>query len=226
MIKEVLKYVKENEKIKDIEPNVSIGRNLLKAEDGDEIIDLMIEKPLRKACKIFRAKGIETVMSSANRKNVLPQGVKPTEKEDVRGKEYFLDSPTFEDAGKGYAWIMLNWDSLSKTNRDILFLLEERKGNNGDNVGEKRVWFIDGGTLLLSFREEREDNESNKRFEEKSFHLRYNDRYPDSVVILRMPITEETTVEEVETYFVQLAEMLKQQEIERNEKEDKIIGRF
>ncbi len=41
-----------------------------------------------------------------------------------------------------------------------------------------------------------------------------------------MPITEETTVGEVEMYFVQLAEMLKQQEIERTEEEDKIIGRF
>ncbi len=195
MIKDILKYVKvknkklsqkeKNQRIKDIEPNASIGRNLLKAEDGDEIIDLIVEKPLRKACKIFRAKGIETVMSSANRKNVLPQGVKPTEKEDVRGKEYFLNRPTFEDAGKGYAWIMLNWDSLSKANRDILFLLEERKGNNGDNVGEKRVWFIDDGrSLLLICRRESEDNETNRKFKERSFSLSYNDRYPDNVVIL------------------------------------------
>lgn len=106
--KELNVRLERKEKIKDIKPNASIGRNLLKAEDGDEIIDLMIEKPLRKACKIFRNKGIETVMSSANRKNVLPYGVKPTEKEDVRGREYYLDSPTYEDAGKGYAWIMLN----------------------------------------------------------------------------------------------------------------------
>ena len=46
MIKDILKYVKvknkklsqkeKNQRIKDIEPNASIGRNLLKAEDGDE----------------------------------------------------------------------------------------------------------------------------------------------------------------------------------------------
>lgn len=105
--------------------------------------------------------------------------------------------------------------------------MEKRKGSNGDNVGEKRVWFVDGRSLLSICRKEREDNKTNRKFEKRSFHLRYNsDRYPDSVVMLRMPITEETTVEEVETYFVQLAEMLKQQEIERTDKENEIIDRF
>lgn len=214
--------MKPDRLMKDIEPNRSIGRNLLKVKDGDEIIDLIVEEPLRKACKVFRNKGIETVMSSANKNNILIKGTRPIEKEDVQGREIYLDRPTFEDAGKGYAWIMLNWDSLSKTNQDLLFLLEQRKGSNGDNIGEKRVWFIsDSVWRLKKVIEEKDD--AIRKFEEYSFSLGYNDRYPDRVVMLRMPVTEETTVTDVETYFLKLAEMFKQQEIEKNDKEENSV---
>lgn len=44
----------------------------------------MIELPLRQACVIFKEKGIETVMSSANKNNVLSRNKKRVEREDVR----------------------------------------------------------------------------------------------------------------------------------------------
>ena len=54
-----------------------------------------------------------------------------------------------------------------------------------------------------------------KKFEEHSFILRYNsDRYPKKVVFLRMPISNETTVMDVERYFEKLTEKLKQQQKE------------
>lgn len=205
--------------IKDIEPNGSIGRNLLKENNPDEIIDSIVEEPLRKACKIFRSKGIETVMSSANKNNILKPGEKPTEKEDVEGKHFYLNSPTFEDAGKGYAWIMLNYAGLSPENQDILFLLSERKGPNGENIGERIVWFIRAFTSGL-FWETSDISEAEKRFDDSSIILRYNDRYPDRNVVLRMPITDATTVEEVERHFVQLAELLKQQELKKDKKKE------
>jgi len=58
-----------------------------------------------------------------------------------------------------------------------------------------------------------EKDERLTRFEEKSIILSYNNRYPVNVVIIRMPINSETTVGEVEDYFVKFAEILKQQEI-------------
>ena len=207
--------------IKDIEPNGSFGRNLLKEKNPDEIIDAIVEEPLRKACKIFRSKGIETVMSSANKNNVLKPGEKPKEKEDVIGREMYLNRPTFEDAGRGYAWVMLNYNSLSPQNKDMLFLLEQRKDPNGENIGERIVWFIyDWVGKLLSFDSLDNKSEAEKRFDARSFALAYNDRYPDRTVILRMPVTEETTVEEVERHFVQLAELFKQQELEKPPREE------
>lgn len=218
-VKNGLKKSNPNKRIKDILPNKSIGMNFLKVKDTDEIIDQIVEEPLRKACKIFRAKGIETVMSSANMENVLKSGTKPTEKEDVKGKHLFLNAPTFNDAGKGYAWIMMNYDNLSSENQELLFSLESRKDENGENIGEKLVWFV-SGSMYFDFDWEsgeaaEEGKDAIKKFEERSFILGYNDRYPKRVVILRMPITEGSTLEEVEAYFANLAEMFKQQDIEK-----------
>ena len=39
--------------------------------------------------------------------------------------------------------------------------------------------------------------------------------YPKSAVFLRMPLTEETTVEEVDSYFTKLAESFKEQKMEK-----------
>ena len=66
--------------ITDIEPIDKWGKNLLTEKDPDKVIDDIIEEPLRKACKVFRKKGIKTVMSSANKNNVLKEGEHPIEK--------------------------------------------------------------------------------------------------------------------------------------------------
>ena len=50
------------------------------------------------------------------------------------------------------------------------------------------------------------------KFDEKKIILGYNDGlYPRQTVMLRMPINEETTVEEVDSYFSKLAESFKTQ---------------
>ena len=73
--------------ITNIEPIDKWGKNLLNEEEhtAEELIDTIIEEPLRAACKIFREKGIQTVMSSANKNNVLKEGEQPVEKHDVYG---------------------------------------------------------------------------------------------------------------------------------------------
>ncbi len=84
-----------NRKISEICAIREYGINLMKRKGADEIIDQIVEEPLRKACKELRRKGIETVMSSANRDNLLKDEEKALEKEDVNGKQYLLDAPTY-----------------------------------------------------------------------------------------------------------------------------------
>ena len=218
--------------IKEIEPIDKPGINLLKEYDAKSIIDQIVELPLRKPCKILLEKGIHTMMSSANKTNVLKNGEKPIEKEDIYNSVF--DMPLFTEAGKGYAWIMLDFESLSDENKDFLFSMEERKDQNGNKVGEKAIWFahpfevgsIEYGLRIGKYTYEElkecipEDqipanislDERLVEFEKRHIVLVY---YPDigstQAVILRMPINEQTTVQEVEEYFSNFALNFKNQ---------------
>lgn len=208
--------------INEIEPinNATIDLN------DDCKIDEIIELPLRKACKIFKQKGIETVMSSANKNNILESNEKSIEKEDVCN---INNNYNFLSAGKGYAWIMINFNTLSTLNKNILFNLEK--------ISEKLVWFVhpfkmngniefdlkigkysyDYLNLFLSDEEipkNIEIDESLIEFEKRCIILFYPwAESSTEVVILRMPINNTTTLEEVEQYFVELANIFKSQQI-------------
>ena len=197
--------------IREVEPNDYRGINLLNIDKPESLMERIIELPLINACKIFKNKGIETVMSSANKNNLLKPGEKPKEKEDVYsdGQQWLLNHPIYEDAGRGYAWIMLNFQTLSEENREWLFSLEERKGENGEPIGEKAVWFIEPNAFgKFNSR----NGIKSEKFDQKKIILGYNDGlYPRQTVILRMPINDTTTVEDVDNYFSKLAESFKTQ---------------
>ena len=172
--------------IREIEPIGSLGQSVVNKENSDELIDKMLELPVRQACRVWKEKGIETVMSSANKNNVLREGKKRLEKEDVRDKEFYLDSPTFKDAGRGYAWIMLNFDSLSCQNKTLLFHLEQKKDEEGNAIGEKAIWFMRGSPTYLSdlfasqskfqkqkSTENKEEKALSDEFEKRHFVLSY-----------------------------------------------------
>lgn len=222
--------------IRDIEPNSSIGINLLNKANSQELIDRIIEEPLKKPCKDFYRKGIRTVMSSANKNNIVPKGKKPKKKADVAGRDqyFFLDPPTFEDAGVGYAWIMIDFDTLSSENKKIILELEAREDSDGNKVGEEAIWFVHPTTMgnidykmktgrfdyrLLDIPvaedekpiERIEPDPQYIQYEDKAIILAYNDRYPVNTVILRRSIDENTTIEEVEEYFCKISELLKNQ---------------
>lgn len=220
--------------LKDIEPIGKPNVNLLD-NDANDIIDEIIELPLRKACKIFREKGIETVMSSANKNNLLKDGEKKVEKEDIYGSfEKLFEGHTFLEAGKGYAWITINFDTLSFENKNFLFDLES-------SIGEKLIWFVhpfemtdkieyalrigkyDYAFLKQFFSDEEipkdiEIDEMLIEFEKRHVVLLYP--WLDSstqAIFLRMPINHETTVEEVEEYFSTLANQFNsQKDIKKN----------
>lgn len=217
--------------IKEIEPIGIFGQSVVNEANSDELIDEMLELPVREACRVFKEKGIETVMSSANKNNVLSEGQKRLEKEDVRDKEFYLNGPTFEDAGKGYAWIMLNFDSLSCQNKELLFHLEQKKNEDGKATGEKAIWFMRGRHDFFdifapsreyqkqkSF-ENKEEKALSDEFEKRHFVLSYAcDYYPKRVVTIRMPISEQTTVEEVDDFFTNFARSFHTQEKQKEQK--------
>lgn len=191
--------------ISEIKPIGDRGINFLNIDSSEKTIDRMVELPLKNACKIFKRKCIETVMSSANQNNLLQQGEIPFEKEDLLKVQEPGVRPSYEMAGKGYAWIMLNFDTLSDENKKWLFSLEEKKNENEEKVGEKAIWFAHPYSLPKHLQKSEE-------FEKRSVLLTYHDGlYPKSVAILRMPLKEGSTVEEVDEYFSKLAESFKDQ---------------
>ena len=65
-------------------------------------------------------------MSSANKNNIVKKNKKRVNKVDVLKKAEQNKIQTFLQAGKGYAWIMLNYNTLSDENRKIVFGLLSR----------------------------------------------------------------------------------------------------
>lgn len=200
--------------VKEIKPIGKVGKNLLENKDADTIIETIIEKPLQKACKQFKNKNIETSMSSANKNNVLKKNEKRVNKVDVIEKRKTSKWQTFLRAGKGYAWIMLNYNTLSDENREVLFNIEEE-------LGEDSVWFVQSNytEFMNSVRkpfklkplvEEYHDKYAEK-FKEKEVIIMYNNKYPRRSAFIRMPIDENTKVEDVENYFDEITSKFKVQ---------------
>ncbi len=200
--------------VKEVKPIDKFGKNLLQEQDANSIIETIIEKPLQSACKQFKEKNIETSMSSANKNNIVKKNKKRVNKVDVLKKAEQNKIQTFLQAGKGYAWIMLNYNTLSDENRKILFDLE-------DQLGEDSIWFVKSNyvefmnAIRKPFRlkplVETFDDKYAQEFKSKQLVLMYNQRYPRRSVFIRMPIDENTKVEEVETYFNEITSKFKAQ---------------
>lgn len=181
-----------------------VGKNLLENKDANEIIELIIEKPLQKACKECKEKNIETVMSSANKNNIIKKGKKRINRKEVieDAKKHKIQS--FTEAGKGYAWLMINYNTLSDENRKILFELEKA-------LGEDTIWFVKSNyvdamnairkRLKMKLMVETFNDKYADKFKERQLLLMYNNNYPRRCVFIRMPIDEKTKVEDVEEYF-------------------------
>lgn len=191
-----------------------VGKNLLENKNADEIIEIIIEKPLQKACKECKKKNIETVMSSANKKNIVKNNKKRIDKKDVVEKIKQHKMQNFMQAGKGYAWLMLNYNTLSDENREIIYSLEKE-------LGEDVIWFVKENftdTMNLIRKRlkikpiiQKFDDKYANQFKEKQLLLMYNNKYPTRNVFIRMPIDENTKVEEVEEYFSKIISKLVKQ---------------
>lgn len=197
--------------VSEVKPIGKVGKNLLKSKNADEIIEAIIEKPLQKACKLCKNKQIETSMSSANKKNIVKANKKVVNKKDIIEMNKKGKYPTFIQAGKGYAWIMLNYNTLSDENRKVLFALE-------NSLGEDTIWFVKScyvetmnklrKVLKIKPLVENFDDAFAEEFKKRQLLLMYNNKYPRRSVFIRMPINETTTVEQVEEYFTHIINKL------------------
>ena len=200
--------------VKDIKPIGKVGRNLLKDKNADDKIELIIEEPLRKACKTCKDKNIETVMSSANRKNILKENETRINKKEVQKMAETKLLQSFSIAGKGYVWLMINYNTLSDENRQILFNLEKE-------IGEDAIWFAKSSynefknSIRRFFRLKPSVETFNDKyadeFKEKQVLLMYNNKYPRRSVFLRMPVDQNTTQKDVEDYYDAVLNKLKKQ---------------
>lgn len=191
-----------------------VGKNLLDNKDAEEIIEIIIEKPLQKACKECKEKNIETVMSSANKNNIVRKNKKRIDKKDIIEKIKQHKMQNFMQAGKGYAWLMLNYNTLSDKNKEIIFSLEEE-------LGEDVIWFVKENftdsmnvirkRLKMKPMIQKFDDKYTDKFQEKQLLLMYNNKYPTRNVFIRMPINENTKVEDVEKYFSKIISKLVKQ---------------
>ena len=190
--------------ISEVKPIGKIGKKILENEDSNSIIEKIIEKPLQNACKLCKEKNIETVMSSANKNNIAKTSKEIVDKNKIMQILEKSKLQNFEQAGKGYAWIMINYATLSDENKEVLFSLE-------NELGEDVIWFVKSSYVdtmnfirrKIGLKEIKEifDDKYAKEFEKRQIKLAYNNKYPRRTIFIRMPINSKTTVDEVEKYF-------------------------
>ena len=196
--------------VSQIKPIGKVGKNLIETKNSDELIKLIIEKPLQKACKKCKEKNIETVMSSANKNNALSK--KRINKKDILKNTSKMQN--FFELGKGYAWIMINYNTLSDENRKILFSLEKELGE--DTICFVKSNYVEVINPIRKFFKLKELTEIfndtyAEKFKENQILLMYNNKYPRRSVFIRMPTDEATTVEDVELYFDKIIDRLSKQ---------------
>lgn len=200
--------------ISEIKPIGKFGKNMLENEDADELIYKIIEKPLQNACKTCKDKNIETVMSSANKNNIMTKKQKRINKHELEQMLQKNKLLNFEYVGKGYAWIMINYNTLSDENRKIAFALE-------NELGEDSVWFVKENytdaknfirrKLKLKEVEQVFNDKYADEFKKRQLKLVYKNTYPSRNVFIRMPIDETTKVQDVDLYFKQIISKFEEQ---------------
>ena len=215
-------------KIKDIRRDKSNYKKINDETDIDEII----ERPLREAVKDLFRKNIITIMSSANEINV--QWLDEDGNNMYQTREDF--DATKYSYGEGFAYIILDYDSLSDKNKKTIDnLYNELNSQEEQQIytkpitteqsykGNKRIiyaihqvenpehaWQIDSENtlgLLTGTGAEASDID----FMRKSNFV-YTTPYTERSVIIRYPVNEETEEGEVEEFFSSICSKLETQE--------------
>lgn len=209
----------EDKLVSEVEPIIFDGEIKL-----DEMsLYMCIEEPVREACKTLSDKKIVTLMSSANKNDVSSRNEKIAGLKHVRGENHF-------NIGNGYAWIMIDWQTLSPDNKklftqlnkgEIPIPLTETERTNFEHNCAINNFPVKQSELIkffeiLNFYKFLEDRSAfghlEKTCEEDSYFDSVRNGYAcyDSlnnhgddyrVVVIRYPIDETTKVSDVRRYF-------------------------
>lgn len=206
--------------VKNIEPIVEGTIDFINSYD-------CIEEPVRDAVKILNDSGFNTIMSSANYRNVDTRFEK---------KKDFYGSYTM---GNGYAWILVNYATLSSINKDIINKMNsgeipiELDKNaqsclasncevNGVQISQKEiVKFYRAIRNPFGQRRKIKPSVLIPRCEEDKYFINNHNVIFHSVglpndgmmVALRYPLNEKTTVDDVRSYYAKLLVKLEKNKI-------------
>jgi len=236
--KKAIEAGSKKDSIMEIEPNTADGSKIF-CDDDETCYDLFIEYPVREACKrLTKEKEIKTIMSSANKEDAKRAGLKEKD-----GEQLFIGPNNHFSIGNGYAWIMFDFDELSDDNKDIVIALnnsdipielsEEAKkrlenncSSNGVPIGQRE--------LVKFYRVVHESQTQKIQIKKPSFGFRPRTRDPRfeaqenilvhnnslsyhgsdyDAVVLRYPIDESTSTDEIIEYYNSVINLFKDKAI-------------
>lgn len=213
--------------------------------DNEMALYMCIEPPVRNACMILNEMGITTLMSSANKVDVENKNKKIDYFRNRSGEHFNI--------GNGYAWIMIDWESLSQYNKQKLIMLnngtipielsDKEKENLAHNceinnfpVSQKELvsFFQIVSERLLSIRDrtvlklEVNSNEDNYFDQNRRGYACNNSlcNHGDNyrTVVIRYPLDESTTVYQVNNYFMGIIKHLDIQKKQIKPSDSKKMG--
>lgn len=175
--------------IEEINPIWADKVTILEVEDLDGVVEL----PLLNACKELFKKNIRTIMSSCNKYNLLGY------EEYAHQEEYNLTSIMRQlyAYGEGYAYIMIDYDSLDEENKNIIHQMYD----------EHNELFLYSCTDY--FQSITDDEEFNKRCKKVNINEQH---YGYRTITIRYPLNPQTTIEEVKNYYEEIVNRLKNQD--------------
>lgn len=188
--------------------------------DDEMALYMCIESPVRNACMSLNEMGITTLMSSANKIDVESRNQKI---------DYYQSTEHF-NIGNGYAWIMIDWETLSQDNKQKLIMLnngtipielsDKEKANlvhnceiNKCTVSQKElVSFLQIISARLFSRGDRSLLKLEANFDEEKYYEQNRRCYVCNnslcnhgdnyrTVVIRYPLDESTTISQVDNYF-------------------------
>ena len=174
----IIRQRRDNMKLTEVEPICESYVELLSRDDLSKIV----EHPLLEACQCLYDKKIRTLMTSANRYNVI--GLEKLNQSVRKCYAY----------GEGYAWMWIDYSSLSDQNKE---LVQSWYQQETEPEPQKR-------RFLCTISASPECWDFDSFLIENQVQLN-TPNYSDSGFIMRYPVNEETTVEEVQAYFNNLA---------------------
>jgi len=198
---------------------------------SDELsLYMCIESPVRNACMLLNEMGITTLMSSANKTDVESRSQKIDRYENLGSGEHF-------NLGNGYAWIMIDWESLSEENKQRIIMLNngsitielsetEKQNlsyncsiNNKEPSQKELVKLVEVFDYRVYWRNRSRIGKLSTDSEEDAYFQANREGYgcinslcnhgeDYRTVVLRCPLDENTTVSQASNFFMSLIKKL------------------